>query len=453
MALKDFLLMNVDNLFNKDKKGKDTSKKVEFEDFEYEDGIITLGGSSKNSSNDSDLSGWVLSSSGLKELNEQTERIKNSDEEDARAARIKAAMESEDGSVKLSIDDVLSEKSNNIFLEKFGSMEVEESDDVEVDEAESPSEASNVNAVTNNEPAEKVVKQTPQPKSRKATEMVEITNTEAPVVQAPVVENAVPVVENVGTQAPVNNAPVNNVPGVGVVENNIPVFEPGIANEAVQPVIQEREIVILEGEMDYRYLNCWDAITAESYRVYTNQKDLKIFEPVIKLSEGGTEPLDRICVYDGGNYWQFVTYGLTELFQKKQKNLDISGLGMEFTLKLKKDNYSNVDAEFKSILRNLQAIARLSFLKGKLFYPYDIVYTGQTKGIDSRMSSNITGLFTIQDTTFKNMVTRNGRVQFVQFVGATDAELKAVLTKQTDVKGLYQKIGSDLTNYNRQSVF
>ena len=44
------------------------------------------------------------------------------------------------------------------------------------------------------------------------------------------------------------------------------------------------------------------------------------------------------------------------------------------------------------------------------------------------------------------------RVDFVEFVGATNNELLALKNKELDVKTLYSKIGSAVTDYNRESV-
>ena len=44
------------------------------------------------------------------------------------------------------------------------------------------------------------------------------------------------------------------------------------------------------------------------------------------------------------------------------------------------------------------------------------------------------------------------RVDFVEFVGATNNELLALKNKELDVKTLYSKIGSDVTDYKRESV-
>lgn len=61
----------------------------------------------------------------------------------------------------------------------------------------------------------------------------------------------------------------------------------------------------------------WDAINAECDRIYPDQKDPKHYGTLIKWRFGGNAPLDGISIYDGGDYWHFVTYGLSELYKKE----------------------------------------------------------------------------------------------------------------------------------------
>lgn len=83
---------------------------------------------------------------------------------------------------------------------------------------------------------------------------------------------------------------------------------------------------------------------------------------------------------------------------------------------------------------------------------YEYLYTGQTQGIDVEMKSNITGFITIPDNELNPINSPNGKVTFVEFIGATDSELIALKNKELDVKSLYEKIESDITNYSRKSV-
>lgn len=196
----------------------------------------------------------------------------------------------------------------------------------------------------------------------------------------------------------------------------------------------------------------WDAITEECERVYPNQKNPKHYGTLISYRLGGKDPLDGISVYDGDDYWHFVTYGLSELYEKESDIKEISGYGMEFTFKLKKDAYENEENEIRCVCGILQSIARITFTNGELFKAFEYLYTGQTEGIDYNQKSNITGFITIPDDKLKEIATPNGKVCFVEFIGVTDNELKAINNKEIKVKELYEKIGSDITNYSRNAA-
>ena len=196
----------------------------------------------------------------------------------------------------------------------------------------------------------------------------------------------------------------------------------------------------------------WDSITEACEKIYPTQKNPKHYGTLIGWKLGGNDPLEGISIYDGGDYWHFVTYGLSELYGKETDNKDVSGYGMEFTFKLKKDNYDDEEAEIKCICGILQSIARVTFKRGEKFNSYEYVYTGQTQGIDMQRKSNITGFITIPDNELKSIYTPNGRVNFVEFIGVTNDEISAVKDKKISVMDLYNKLQSDVTSYNRTSV-
>ena len=195
----------------------------------------------------------------------------------------------------------------------------------------------------------------------------------------------------------------------------------------------------------------WDAIDQEFSRIYPGQDNPKHYGVLIKWRFGGNDPLDGVSIYDGGDYWHFVSYGLTELYDKECENPEVSGYGFELTLKLKKYDFEDQEAEFKNICNIFQIIARMSFERGELFFPYEYIYTGQQEGMDAKQKSNLTGFITIEDTSANKINTPNGSVFFLELVGMTDAELKTLSTGDT-VKAVYEKLGTDLTDYHRESV-
>ena len=196
----------------------------------------------------------------------------------------------------------------------------------------------------------------------------------------------------------------------------------------------------------------WNAITEAFEAIYPGQDKPKHYGVLIPWSLGGNDPLDGISIYDAGDYWHFVTYGLSELYEKESENKEYSGFGMEFTLKLKKGCYEDEEAEIKGLCGILQSIARLTFNSGEIFDVFEYLYTGQTTGMDTQAKSNITGFITIPDTDVKSVQTPNGKVDFVQFIGVTDNELIKLKDKEIAVAELYEKLGSDLTDYSRESV-
>lgn len=203
-----------------------------------------------------------------------------------------------------------------------------------------------------------------------------------------------------------------------------------------------------EQEIDSRG---WEAITEAFEKLYPGQDDPLHYGTLIPWQLGGNDPLRGISVYDGGDYWHFVSYGLSDLYEKETDNPEWSGYGFEFTLKLKKAGLADENAEIKTICGIFQALARLTFQNGEIFQPDEYIYTGQTEGMDNRQQSKLTGFITALDEAGE-IVTPNGKVQFVKLIGATDAELKALYNKETTVPVIAEKIGGDLTDYTRVSV-
>ena len=204
------------------------------------------------------------------------------------------------------------------------------------------------------------------------------------------------------------------------------------------------------GKETHRY--GMDAIDKEVEGVYPNESLYTNYVPMIRWELGGPDPLDRVTIYDGGDYYKYVTYGLTELYDKESKDQTKSGFGMEFTFKLKKDAYKDKEWELKNVLGVLQTLAKSTIVDGEIFKPYEYIYTGQTEVMDTEQKSNIIGFITVPDTELQSLVTPYGRVDFLALIGITSEELQAIRNKDITVKELYEKLGSDVTSYTRKSV-
>ncbi|MCI8868950.1 MAG: suppressor of fused domain protein [Lawsonibacter sp.] len=194
----------------------------------------------------------------------------------------------------------------------------------------------------------------------------------------------------------------------------------------------------------------WNAIDAAFGRLYPGQDNPVHFGCLIPWRLGGPDPLQGVSVYDGGDYFHFVTYGLSDLYEKEGSDPEYSGYGLEFTLKLRKEGLGEEMPELQCIVRILNDLARLTFEKGEQFFPDEYIYTGQELGFDVNQRSRLTGFITALDEA-GTIQTPNGKVDFVKLIGASDAELRAVMDKKLRVQELAERIG-DLTDYTRESV-
>lgn len=194
----------------------------------------------------------------------------------------------------------------------------------------------------------------------------------------------------------------------------------------------------------------WDAITAAFDKLYPGQESPLHFASPIPWRLGGPDPLQGISAYDGGDCFHLVSYGLSDLYEKEGGDSEYSGYGLEFTLKLRKEGMGEELAELKCVAGIFNALARLTFEKGEQFFPNEYIYTGQTQGFDVEQKSKLTGFVTALDEA-GTIDTPNGKVDFIRLIGATDAELNAVMKGKLSVQELIETVGG-VTDYTRDSV-
>jgi hypothetical protein len=195
----------------------------------------------------------------------------------------------------------------------------------------------------------------------------------------------------------------------------------------------------------------WDAITECFDTIYPNQKDPKHYGTLVSYRLGGNDPLDGVSIYDGGDFWHFVTYGFSDLYEKHiEDDPEWSGAGFELTLKLKKLPWID-EGELKNIVGILQSLARYAFSSQRGFAPYEYIYTKQTNGFDLQGKSKLTGFATTPDEA-GTIHTPYGKVEFICVVGLSDKELQGIVNKEITTKEVLEKMDTLLTNYERDEV-
>lgn len=217
----------------------------------------------------------------------------------------------------------------------------------------------------------------------------------------------------------------------------------------------------MKGNNDFEIIDTagFDAIEKRFKELYPRQEGIH-FHTLLSSRLGGEDPLEGVSIFRGDGYYHFVTFGFSELYEKESDDMEYSGYGFELTFKLKmneeqknrkKKDLDTKDKELKNICSILQELARYVFESGEIFLPNEYIWTGQKEGIDTSKRSKITGFVTTLDMAGE-ISTPNGKVQFVQLVGATDSELRSIDSKRLKVEELLKKLKTDITDYSRKSI-
>jgi suppressor of fused protein SUFU len=169
----------------------------------------------------------------------------------------------------------------------------------------------------------------------------------------------------------------------------------------------------------------WAAIDAALQPIYGDVEPLH-WGTLVRWRWGGPDPLDGISCYrrtDPVPHWHFVSYGLTELYEKEFDDPDVSGWGFELTFRLGRDPDDDHDPPIwpANLLQNL---ARYVFETGNWFdagHHMDINSPIATERDDSAIRAVAFAV----DPELGDISTPHGKVRFLQVVGLTLDELDA----------------------------
>ena len=134
-------------------------------------------------------------------------------------------------------------------------------------------------------------------------------------------------------------------------------------------------------------------------------------------------PLPAICVWEAPSpeHWHYVTYGLTELFEKSSADPKISGFGFEVTFRVPREPGEETPPAWP--LRLLQGIGHYALSgQGGL----DTGHMIDLGGPLGEGESGLSGVVAVPDATFGKVDTQFGSVLFLQLFGVTAAELEAM---------------------------
>jgi hypothetical protein len=144
---------------------------------------------------------------------------------------------------------------------------------------------------------------------------------------------------------------------------------------------------------------------------------------------GGTSPLPAISVYAGDRpaHWHYVTYGLTELFEKSSPREDVSGFGFELTFKLPRAPDEAQPPVWP--LQLLQGIGGYLLEHGGAFDAGHVVDLDGPIVPTSASGPPVTaleGVVAVPDPSLGKRSTPHGSVLFLLLFGLTRTELEAM---------------------------
>jgi hypothetical protein len=195
----------------------------------------------------------------------------------------------------------------------------------------------------------------------------------------------------------------------------------------------------------------WDAITRVFEAAYPGQTKPVHLGPLVfrmdDISENAAA-FDGVSAYDAGDYWHFVTYGLSELYEKENEDPNVSGFGYELTFKLPKVSAAPAPWAFDF----LEAIGKQVW-KGLELGAGHTIRTGP---LDGRPSTRETAVLVVHDPLAPDSIaTPNGPVALLLLLGVEDVLRQRVLaayeSNQTP-SGWESSIVGELRNENPNLV-
>lgn len=163
----------------------------------------------------------------------------------------------------------------------------------------------------------------------------------------------------------------------------------------------------------------WDAIEAAVARVVPAQQPLHWGTNALPGQDG----IYGLSAYRVDDHWLLVTFGLTELFSKDSDDPEVSGWGLELTMRV-----PATEAQPPTwALRLLQQLGRYVFSTGRPFKDGHRMDPGGPITPDTRL----TAVAFATDPELGTINTPNGAVQFLTVVGITADELARMKATST----------------------
>lgn len=175
----------------------------------------------------------------------------------------------------------------------------------------------------------------------------------------------------------------------------------------------------------------WEAIEGAFDGLYPGQKARHWAHKGIRrmhdLKNPPENPFDGVSIYDGGAFWHYVSFGLSDLYGKESDD-DWSGHGYELTFRLAK-----TDGEPEPALWPINVMVSLgrAVFSGSAFGPGHSVKMGPLDGPTSK--TNVTAVLLSKDPGLERVrETPHGKLAFLLILGVEGSVRERALAVGAD---------------------
>ncbi len=172
----------------------------------------------------------------------------------------------------------------------------------------------------------------------------------------------------------------------------------------------------------------WEAITRALEALYPGGEP-QHWGTLLKWRIGGPDPLDGISIYAREDHWHYVSFGMSELYEKESDVEEVSGWGFEFTFRVARRPGEEQGPIWAANL--LQNLGRYVFSTGNNFAAgHHMTLNGPINLEDE--NTLIRHIAFCADPELGRIGTPHGELTFLQVVGLTDAEYEAAQLWNTE---------------------
>lgn len=191
-----------------------------------------------------------------------------------------------------------------------------------------------------------------------------------------------------------------------------------------------------DGNPEFLYYQDVDNLRDE-YDLFHNDYDYSLYE--------------FMMVYDADDSWHIASLGLSNMTAEVD-TID-ERYDAEYTMRIKKLDDEELDSAERANAINLVSVLADEALKNDcMLEDYSYVNVGHEEGMDYKHLSDKVAFIIVPDARIGSVEGPFGTVHLRQAVPITKAEYDALKSKKIEVKTLYEKIGTDLVDYDRPSV-